>query len=493
MTQVFNVVLIGECGVGKSSIINLLAGRPIAGISLDTEMVTREPHPYTISLGSGQYRLHDTMGFNQPISSEFEHLTPYKQALDLLRSLNEEVSLLLLCMRNDRITSSLARIHWLFNDFFFGGEARIGLVITHLEREPVMDDWWTRNEGSIRKHKIQCLGHACITTVGGGMTPQASRYQESKSAIEALLNNHTSGHPLQLFPGGLPKSALRDLEQHGGLNEAEATTLVGTILKEVEPPNIPNIVLFGEAGVGKSSIINLLAGAEVASISSDIRGCTLDATGYTITTGDNRQIRIYDTVGLNEPKIGPTGFAQAIQKAADLIRSLRQHGGVDLLLFCMRGNRVTETVQSNFRLFHEFLCDAKVPAALIITNLEGEENLEDWWSRNGEALCRDYEIKAVGHACVTTMRNPQGIYRDKVEQSRQSVLTLLETKSGTRHRFVMDEHWLEKFLKRLVMFVVRIGGISYKEKQLMKKLIKRCGLPNEYAKEVVRLVGNPVN
>ncbi|KAF8137280.1 hypothetical protein EV363DRAFT_1446163 [Boletus edulis] len=133
-----------------------------------------------------------------------------------------------------------------------------------------------------------------------------------------------------------------------------------------------NVILFGETGVGKSSIINLMADAEIATTSSKLEGCTLEATEYSFTLSGETQtpLCIFDTVGLNEPKMGVNTFFGAIEEAHRLITSLHHSGGIDLLLFCIRGGRINATMQPNYRLFFEFLCEKKVPLAFIVTNLE---------------------------------------------------------------------------------------------------------------------------
>ncbi|KIK27900.1 hypothetical protein PISMIDRAFT_145192 [Pisolithus microcarpus 441] len=154
-----------------------------------------------------------------------------------------------------------------------------------------------------------------------------------------------------------------------------------------------NIILFGETGVGKSSVVNLIAGRTVAEVSPDVEGCTLQSKEYKFDVGSIR-VSIWDTVGLEEPEVGVDGYIPAIEKAWLLIKRLREAGGVDLLLFCIRANRVTMTTQSNYRLFYEVLCGQQVPIALVITHLEREVDMEDWWTRNHKSI-EKYGIKEV--------------------------------------------------------------------------------------------------
>ncbi|KIJ16690.1 hypothetical protein PAXINDRAFT_75063 [Paxillus involutus ATCC 200175] len=121
-----------------------------------------------------------------------------------------------------------------------------------------------------------------------------------------------------------------------------------------------NIVLFGETGVGKSSVINLIAGQHVAEVSPDVIGCTMSSAHYDFLV-KGRQLHIWDTIGLEEQELGVNGYLAAIEKSNELIQRLPTQGGVDLLIFCVRGNRVTATMQSNYRLFYE------VPTASLLS------------------------------------------------------------------------------------------------------------------------------
>ncbi|KAF9222623.1 hypothetical protein BS17DRAFT_783150 [Gyrodon lividus] len=107
---------------------------------------------------------------------------------------------------------------------------------------------------------------------------------------------------------------------------------------------------FGETEVGKSSVVNLIAGGIVAGVSPDVERCTLRSDVYNIKV-DSSDLRIYDTVGLDEPQLGLTDYLSAIEKAHALIRSLRSGGGVDPLIFCIRGGRLSATLQHDCRLF----------------------------------------------------------------------------------------------------------------------------------------------
>lgn len=241
-----------------------------------------------------------------------------------------------------------------------------------------------------------------------------------------------------------------------------------------------NIILFGETGVGKSSVINLFAGEPVAKVSSDAEHGTLKSTRYTLPLR-GAEVRIWDTVGLEEPTMGVSGYLSAIEKAHTLVRDLGNAGGVDLLLFCIRGSRITATTQGNYRLFYEVLCNKEVPIALVVTNLEREAKMDDWWVRNEEYI-KMYGIHSVGHACVTGVEEDE-----KYGESKDTLRNLLVSQLNNRRKFLMQpESWFARLLAGLGSFLHSRN--PPKGEKMVRTLIKRCNMDGETARRLASLL-----
>ncbi|KIJ61877.1 hypothetical protein HYDPIDRAFT_42370 [Hydnomerulius pinastri MD-312] len=248
-----------------------------------------------------------------------------------------------------------------------------------------------------------------------------------------------------------------------------------------------NVVIFGETGVGKSSVINVVAGKTVAKSSPDLEGCTLEATEYTFSLGEV-EIAVWDTVGLEEPEMGVNTYFGAIAKAHQLITSLHAAGGIDLLLYCVRGARVTATMQKNYRLFNEFLCDKKVPLALVITHLENEEvSMEDWWVRN-EQTFKKYGIEPVAHACITAAPAHVDRCQDRRVESQQAMQALLQNILGDGHpRYDQEQtSWFAALLFRLRSLVKKKESI--KRKDMVRELKKRCSYDLDAAEKIAKII-----
>ncbi len=162
--------------------------------------------------------------------------------------------------------------------------------------------------------------------------------------------------------------------------------------------NTPNVIIFGETGVGKSSLINMITDGTSAAVSNAAIGCTFESAPYDAELS-GRKYRLWDTAGLNE---GDRGNDRAIESLQVLVRSLKD-GGVSLLVYCIRGSRLRDIVKINYDLFHKIICGGKVPIVVVVTGLENEDNMDDWWKDNSEDFFRR-GMSFSAHACVTTTK-----------------------------------------------------------------------------------------
>ncbi|KAF9441411.1 P-loop containing nucleoside triphosphate hydrolase protein [Macrolepiota fuliginosa MF-IS2] len=165
--------------------------------------------------------------------------------------------------------------------------------------------------------------------------------------------------------------------------------------------DIPNIIIFGESGSGKSSVVNMLAGMPVADTSNSVSGCTFDSCAYDINVR-GKIMRLWDTAGLDEGESGRVPHSESVVKLYKLIQGLSSNG-VNLLMFVMRP-RLRESTLNNWKLFHKIICQEKVPIVTVVTNLEQEDDMDQWWWRNKDELDRRYGIVPDDYACITAVR-----------------------------------------------------------------------------------------
>ena len=229
-----------------------------------------------------------------------------------------------------------------------------------------------------------------------------------------------------------------------------------------------------------------MAGAEVAATSKP-EGCTLHANEYSFSL-EGTPYHIFDTVGLEESEVGVNTFFCAIEKAHRLVASLHDAGGVDLLLFCIRAGRISVAMQRTYRLFFDIMCGGKVPLAIVVTNLEQEDVMEDWWTEN-EAALRQYGIHSVAHACITSIPQRVAMYAKKRAESREALRRMLLMAQGIlRTSYTQDKKkWFVAVVKPLQSFVTE-NSEALRERDLGKRLEEECKLSRNDAQRLAKML-----
>ncbi|KAG1731270.1 P-loop containing nucleoside triphosphate hydrolase protein [Suillus lakei] len=184
-------------------------------------------------------------------------------------------------------------------------------------------------------------------------------------------------------------------------------------------PRERNVVIFGETGAGKSSLINTITRHPLAGTSNDAHGCTSTSERYPVEISGQKFVLI-DTPGLNEGSAGTVPAAKAQKRLKSLLRELMDSRSdeIGLLVYCVRSATHPRTLVKAYNKFYSEICHNKVPIVLVVTGLENEQDRESWWNTNGED-CGSRGVHFASHACVTTRQevDHQGIPDDVAESS----------------------------------------------------------------------------
>jgi len=155
-------------------------------------------------------------------------------------------------------------------------------------------------------------------------------------------------------------------------------------------------------------------------VSSQAAGCTLAIQAYNIQSAGG-VYTIWDTPGLNEGEEGNVPTQEAFKQLNNLIA----RSGTNLIVYCLRGSRLTGIARVNYDLFYGIMCEGKVPIVLVVTGLELENEMDQWWNRNTKVI-EGMGMAFAGYACVTTIRNGANIYEGKFRVSHDRVWALLK-------------------------------------------------------------------
>jgi energy-coupling factor transporter ATP-binding protein EcfA2 len=252
-----------------------------------------------------------------------------------------------------------------------------------------------------------------------------------------------------------------------------------------------NIVLFGETGAGKSSIVNMLVGNAAAQISGGGRGCTLESHGYDFSIGA-RKYRIHDTAGLNEGEAGRVPTNDAIVKLCKLLYALND--GVALLVFCLRAPRIRDSVKYNWSLFYDIICRRKVPIVVVVTCLEAEEDMDAWCHRgDNRGLFQEYGMSfnaIAGVAASRGKRRPNGTYafQEEYDMSVGKLKTLISRYhlvtpwKVERVKWFRDIYETQSTLGCLFPRRVMVGKV----REEANRLISECGMSRSDAERLAQ-------
>ncbi|CAF1063684.1 unnamed protein product [Rotaria sordida] len=148
------------------------------------------------------------------------------------------------------------------------------------------------------------------------------------------------------------------------------------VLKQIKQKGSVNrILVIGQTGAGKSSVINLLAGKKVATVDDGANGCTFKFETYQCDY-NGELFELIDTVGLNEGSKGTVKPKDAMKMLIKFIKGNKR--GFSCVLFVMPKGRITESFEKNHMLFYQTLLNGKTPAILFLSHCESDEPMNKW-------------------------------------------------------------------------------------------------------------------
>ncbi|KAF9222625.1 hypothetical protein BS17DRAFT_173622 [Gyrodon lividus] len=171
---------------------------------------------------------------------------------------------------------------------------------------------------------------------------------------------------------------------------------------EVESDPVRNVVVFGESGVGKSSLVNLVVGSYAAKTSPDADACTIRTQHYDVVIHGGK-FKIWDTAGLDGGSSGTRRAAVAEKNLKQSLRNFLKNDDLSLLIYCVRASRATRALVRHYQRVYTETCNSTIPMVIVVTALENSSgDMDNWWQRNAGDLSK-YGMNFIDHACITTI------------------------------------------------------------------------------------------
>ena len=192
----------------------------------------------------------------------------------------------------------------------------------------------------------------------------------------------------QIFPAGLQAK-----EQYSPTDEKRQWKFIRGVFSQLKKDcPIFGVLVIGETGTGKSTLINNLLGKEVAPVGHSMKSETLEVTPHEVAV-EGVPVVVYDTPGLDDVR-----GEEDEEKHLEIMKSLLARGKIHLVIYCLK---MTETRMRRglIRMFKEYhkigLPWEQTVIALIFADNVKQEDIKPRFSEMQEQL-KETLIEMVG-------------------------------------------------------------------------------------------------
>lgn len=188
-----------------------------------------------------------------------------------------------------------------------------------------------------------------------------------------------------------------------------------------------NVLLFGETGIDKSSIIKLIVGQDIANTAPGAPDSMLKRTAA--VTLEERRFELWE-VSSSDASMGFFKRLIAKWRLRASYKRLHRDSGAPLLLYCMKGTS-TPTASREYKKFTNIVSSTSCVSIAVVVGLEEyPENMDDWWTEFKWNLGR-LGMQFSNHVCITSLSNDPNTLR-----CRETICSLI----GSYASYVPPRH-----------------------------------------------------
>lgn len=241
-----------------------------------------------------------------------------------------------------------------------------------------------------------------------------------------------------------PHRHSRTLVSHGDCQGRNICRSVVCLALEFEGANLGakgsnqrtvHVALVGTTGVGKSTLVNVLKGEEIAEVNNDVRPCTSHAMQYEVVEGGTKYC-IWDTRGLNEASEAiltrALKFCRLIPDADRELKKLLRGDDprFNLVLLCVDAKKIRVHVHWKiYNLIYADFCERKLKVAVVATQMGERLGLGDFrgpgWKRTCKETARGVAEEFPDERLMEAVPNFDELDDPNVKECKSRILALI--------------------------------------------------------------------
>ena len=191
-------------------------------------------------------------------------------------------------------------------------------------------------------------------------------------------------------------------------------------VSQAMPKSVYNVVVLGNTGVGKSSLLNMLAGKDVFKVGDGAMSETSLTSAQVhnlMDKSDGIRMRLIDTQGLSDSG----GNSKDMEHIRNMVSYIRQEKSIDLFIICFDGlsPRFAGYTQSTVNLFRQIFPDFLQHTVLVFNKwtLPDENRMNTQRSEYQALFQREYGVASIPCFFIDSFFN-RAMLRDNVDGSQ---------------------------------------------------------------------------